>query len=393
MGVSLRPDRQADILSTTIDSELEFGPLSPSSEYIEEINGLIHPVDVLRRAGYTLQKLSPEDIDQKRRCFRTNSASGSGVDTMKAEFSKGTFAPPCVGNEEHTPRIYAQGELERQWNFFHTPPFKPKKSMSPAAAVVIDCEMGTNMYGESELIRVSVIDYFSRAILLDSLVWPDVKMVHYNTRFSGVTRRAMQDAKKQRTCLFGRASVRKRIWEFVGPQTIVIGHAAHGDLASLRWIHARVVDTLIIETRNRPPPPRKEKDETAPKDDNKGEEEQESENEADKDVEVVAATSVAGVGQNEQPKAGEERRKEGGLSLKALAQTYLSRTIQIKGQGHDSVEDALATRDILHWNVVDIMRKKKKAAEDDDDDDDEDDGDDGDDDDDDEDEEETFQVA
>jgi len=45
-------------------------------------------------------------------------------------------------------------------------------------------------------------------------------------------------------------------------------------------------------------------------------------------------------------------RGEGGLSLKTLARVRCGRDIQTSGKkGHDSVEDALAARDIAHWNV------------------------------------------
>jgi hypothetical protein len=49
-------------------------------------------------------------------------------------------------------------------------------------------------------------------------------------------------------------------------------------------------------------------------------------------------------------------RRPGNLALKTLAKKYLDRDIQTKGkQGHDSLEDAIAARDIVHWNVLDLM--------------------------------------
>ncbi|OAQ99263.1 hypothetical protein LLEC1_05754 [Akanthomyces lecanii] len=47
-----------------------------------------------------------------------------------------------------------------------------------------------------------------------------------------------------------------------------------------------------------------------------------------------------------------DKPKYPGLSLKALAAERLQRQIQTKGQGHDSLEDALATRDLLLWHMV-----------------------------------------
>lgn len=211
--------------------------------------------------------------------------------------------------------------------------------------------MGVNQAGDSELIRISVIDYFSRAILLDSLVWPDAKMAHYNTRFSGVTRYAMENARRRRTCIFGRANARKAVWKFVGPDTIVVGHAGHGDLTSLRWIHPTVIDTLIIETNNRPPPPEKKCSEV--------------EAGVEKDTETGLNTPAENVPPHNKG-SGDDRQKSkegGGLSLKALALQRLNRNIQLKGQGHDSLEDAIATRDVLHWNIVKVMNNSSTPAE------------------------------
>lgn len=117
--------------------------------------------------------------------------------------------------------------------------------------MAIDCEMGTAKSGDSELIRVTLIDYFSSEVLVDKLVYPDVAMEHYNTRFSGVTRRDMENARVRRQCLMGKKRAREMVWRFVGPHTVVVGHSAHNDLTAMRWIHTVVVDTLLLESEDR----------------------------------------------------------------------------------------------------------------------------------------------
>ena len=244
-------------------------------------------------------------------------------------------APPCKGEEYHAPRQYVGNELKRNWQFYHTPPTGPESQNR--AAVVIDCEMGVAESGECELIRVSAVDYFSRATLLDSLVWPDVAMKHYNTRYSGVSKFAMQNARRRRSCIFGRNNARKAVCKFVGPDTIVVGHAANADLTSLRWIHSSVVDTLLIEKNARLPEKPTEK-----ADGGSGSSE-------------LAATAKAIGSETEQPNTEEpmteEPKTSGGCSLKFLALERLGRTIQIRRKGHDSLEDATATRDLLHWHI------------------------------------------
>lgn len=77
---------------------------------------------------------------------------------------------------------------------------------------------------------------------------PNVKMDHYNTRFSGVTKRDMESARANGTCFRWENAARKAVWRFVGPSTIVVGHGVDNDLIAMRWIHPMVEDTLLIES-------------------------------------------------------------------------------------------------------------------------------------------------
>ncbi|OPB36915.1 hypothetical protein A0O28_0059950 [Trichoderma guizhouense] len=372
-------------------------PIQSSGEYLQQLQSLTHFNSDLQKAGYVMQQLSQDYLDRKRRCFlcsrhlpsklkktgylpktpvqrgRNNddddeeedlgkpiSQADQGDSSKKAKkpvlhckYHPGRViqrkwtccqgipgSPPCQGKEDHTPKMYAAGELEREWKYFHTPFFQSRGV--PAAAVVIDCEMGTASTGESELIRVSAVDYFSGHVLLDKLVYPDVKMIHFNTRFSGVTRQDMENARRTRSCLMGRSAARKALWEFIGPNTIVIGHGANSDLTSLRWIHPVIIDTYLVEKANRPPEEEKQEKQTG----------QTSEAIAvEQELQQDAATTQQGTDE----KGPAAPRQRGGLSLKALAKERLGRDIQIRGKGHDSVEDSIAARDILHWNVCNLL--------------------------------------
>jgi RNA exonuclease 1 len=107
--------------------------------------------------------------------------------------------------------------------------------------------MGTSISNEIELIRLTVIDYFTSDILIDSLVWPDVKMQSLNTRFSGVTWGQLNNARRSGECILGRDRARKAVYRFVGPETVVVAHGGDNDFNSLRWIHGLVVDTRLID--------------------------------------------------------------------------------------------------------------------------------------------------
>src|SRR5450432_3975662 len=122
---------------------------------------------------------------------------------------KHVSSDPCRGDKFHISRNYPDGQLESAWKFHTTPDVYTSSTIRPAVA--IDCEMGTARSGDSELIRVTLIDYFSSVILVDSLVYPDVAMEHYNTRFSGVTTGQMELARKQGRCLMGKERARKAV--------------------------------------------------------------------------------------------------------------------------------------------------------------------------------------
>ena len=164
------------------------------------------------------------------------------------------------------------------------------------AAVALDCEMGTATSGETELIRLTAVDFFTGQVLIDNLVQPAVPMAHYNTRFSGVTARDMREAVTRRTCIFGRDRARQALWQYVGPETIVVVHGGQNDLSSLRWIHPRIIDTFLLEG-------------------------------------YVGSKTA------------------GGRSLQNLCRMKLGIAVQEKrpgkGPGHDSLEDAMACRELV----------------------------------------------
>ncbi|EFX01578.1 major facilitator superfamily transporter multidrug resistance [Grosmannia clavigera kw1407] len=225
-------------------------------------------------------------------------------------------------------------------------------------AVAIDCEMGTSSDNDSELIRITLIDYFTGDVLIDSLVWPSVPMLHYNTRYSGVTRKQLYDAQSMRQCIEGVAAARSRVWQFVGPETVVVGHGTQNDLATLRWVHNKVVDSFLIENKLREAYKRAKEEEEARK--------REEEEARKRELGIVEEESKDGSGKEEgrQNKDGNiaDKKKEksrkrgaGGLSLQALVYTRLGRVIQTGNKGHDSLEDAVSARDLVDWHIRQAM--------------------------------------
>ncbi|KAG5951128.1 hypothetical protein E4U53_003730 [Claviceps sorghi] len=322
------------------------GPAQPTAEALRQLHDSSHSLHELKKAGYILRQLPAAELERKKRCDQCCKALG-GADSGQREAESAArarhktdfvcrFHSGRVVNrarrDQHVPHQYQPGELEENWRLYETPNVP---LTSHVAAVVIDCEMGTASSGDSELIRISVVDYFTGAVLIDKLVYPSVRMAHYNTRFSGVTRSAMEEARRRNSCFLGRDAARKAVYEFVAPGTVVVGHGANGDLLCLRWIHRVIIDTLLIETKRRQYEllsSQALKDSRSP----------------DATPEAAGADNATNIEGNKSP----DLPKEGGLSLKSLALKRLHRVIQVKGRGHDSLEDARATRDLLHWYMA-----------------------------------------
>lgn len=241
------------------------------------------------------------------------------------------YSPTCKVSDEHFAAVYQPGELERLYKYHSTPSCK-----APLPAVAIDCEMGVSITNNPVLIRVTLVDYFTSKVLVDKLVFPDEPVLHYNPRYSGVTYAQMARARSRGECLFGTAAARKAVWNFVGPDTIVVAHSGNNDLSVMRWIHGNLVDTFLVESL---PVVQLQK-------------------EAKEKAESLALQTEKEQGQPKsvpQPTGGPKKKKvkgSGQFSLKTLAKERLGRDIQVGKGGHDSVEDAIAARDIAHWNVL-----------------------------------------
>lgn len=125
-------------------------------------------------------------------------------------------------------------------------------SISPKRlAVSLDCEMGTTTLLTSTLIRLTVVDFFTREIIIDSLVAPAPPhyILHYNTRYSGITFSAMRNAIRSGNVIHGVDAARKLLFKHIDSETIVIVHGGDQDFTTLRWIHPadRTIDTCVLE--------------------------------------------------------------------------------------------------------------------------------------------------
>ncbi|KAI5124909.1 hypothetical protein M0805_007337 [Coniferiporia weirii] len=164
--------------------------------------------------------------------------------------------------------------------------------------VCLDCEM-VYTTGGIRVARVSVVDGSGKEIF-DELVKMDdtVEVIDFNTRFSGIT----EDEYKK--AVLPLKSIRRALDSFINSNTIIVGHALDNDLKTLRMIHCRCVDTVVLFPHRAGPPYRR--------------------------------------------------------ALRELSRELLGRAIQVGGgtSGHSSVEDSIATLDLVRWFVLNGSQKK-----------------------------------
>ncbi|KAL7774644.1 hypothetical protein CFE70_005558 [Pyrenophora teres f. teres 0-1] len=361
---------------------------------MSELDSLLEPASIMEKNGYVLQRLTDIDLKQKRRCINCNQTvqhltkslekttsfraanphdplgSYNVLPTIRIPQQDGSVGlqdcnKPCM----YHPGIYdkaTKSDLDRIYQFHLTPPAYAGQNRTPRAAVAIDCEMGTARTGDSELIRISAIDYFTGEVLVNNLVEPDLPMQNLNTQYSGVTFGQLNRDVRAGHCLKGKSGAREALWRFVGPDTFIVGHGVNNDLRALRLIHPRVVDSYLVE--NKIVQARKSIEAAAAA----AEAEREAANRAEQQLQK-AAVFTQGMGAEDRvislsalnnqaaqvataaPQVGPKKKKpkgSGELSLKTLLKRYLGRDIQMKGKlGHDSMEDAIAARDLVHWMV------------------------------------------
>ncbi|KFP29508.1 Apoptosis-enhancing nuclease, partial [Colius striatus] len=174
--------------------------------------------------------------------------------------------------------------------------------LRPGKYVAIDCEMvGTGPQGRlSELARCSVVSY-EGDVIYDKYVQPELPIVDYRTRWSGITRRHMESAIPFKTA---QAEILKILKD-----KIVVGHAIHHDFQALKYFHPkdRTRDTSRIPMLNQ--------------------------------------------------RAGLPSRAC--VSLKSLAGHLLHKKIQVGCKGHSSVEDAQTAMEL--YRLVEVQWETELA--------------------------------
>ena len=340
-------------------------PSSP--EYNNALHSMCHSTTELLGSGYDMTEDPGDRIEKKLKCTKClvrvyrpegPAAASEPKSTVKKcvfhsgrlfagkwkcckkplKDTKGHIMEGCTRNSEHTIAPPNDPELRKYWRYFSTAPqaLSHTKDNTTSTgqqlqkwtslgyhvgnhvtqyrkAVVMDCEMGVSSTAWPELIRLSLVDYFSGETLIDNLISPSVGLRSLKTKYSGVSWDMMWRARNSGNCYLGRDAAREAILKHVGPETILVAHAGENDLNVLRWIHPRIVDTQMIQLQR------------------------------------DARTA--------RPRENVHR-----TGLQDLSYSYTGIPIQQGEKGHDSLEDALATREVMHVFVQDRLEMDRRMA-------------------------------
>ncbi|CCD23103.1 Rnh70p NDAI_0B00690 [Naumovozyma dairenensis CBS 421] len=111
----------------------------------------------------------------------------------------------------------------------------------------LDCEMCLSENDGLVLTRISVLD-FDMKVIYDTYVKPDVPIVDYLTKFSGITKEILDPVT---TTL---KDVQNDLMKIISSDDILVGHSLQSDLKVMKLRHPRIIDTAIIFNHKAGPP-------------------------------------------------------------------------------------------------------------------------------------------
>ncbi|KAK4475148.1 hypothetical protein MN116_002233, partial [Schistosoma mekongi] len=159
----------------------------------------------------------------------------------------------------------------------------------------LDCEM-VYTTGGCELARITIVNSKYQPIL-DELVCPDNPVIDCNSRFSGLKLEDVEQAKYHIT------DIQAKLLHLFDSDTILVGHSLESDLIALKLIHKKVVDTSIVFPHRLGLPNKR--------------------------------------------------------ALRNLVSEILQQIIQQDENGHNSMEDAVACMQLVHYKVKEDLRRGK----------------------------------
>lgn len=130
--------------------------------------------------------------------------------------------------------------------FFRSP--SPSFLTPKRKAVVLDCEMVGCIDGRDEAVQLCALDFFTGEVLINSIIKPHQQVIDWRTKLTGLSPADMAIATARGQALAGSAGARRELWKHIDENTILVGQSLNFDLNVLGVSHAMVVDSQILTT-------------------------------------------------------------------------------------------------------------------------------------------------
>ncbi|CCK72391.1 Rnh70p KNAG_0K00230 [Huiozyma naganishii CBS 8797] len=153
--------------------------------------------------------------------------------------------PSTVGvtEENKAGLVKSQSDLDVQWVNTEYP---PTGATGESHIYGLDCEMCMASTG-LVVTRVSLVD-FQLNVIYDELVKPDIPIIDYLTKYSGITKEMLDPVTRTLS------DVQEELLKLVNANDVLVGHSLQSDFNVLHLRHPRIVDTAIIFDHKAGPP-------------------------------------------------------------------------------------------------------------------------------------------
>ncbi|SCV04464.1 LAMI_0H16336g1_1 [Lachancea mirantina] len=154
--------------------------------------------------------------------------------------SSSLLALGCKTHQHHVFRAETLGELAKISEFKSTAQIEGNCNV-----LALDCEMAYTSAGY-ELIRLTVVDFFTSEVLYDEIVKPFGTVIDLNSEFSGV--HSIDD---ETASSFEQMLTKVLNKTLINRNSILVGHGLENDLNVMRILHRKIIDTAILYPRGR----------------------------------------------------------------------------------------------------------------------------------------------
>ena len=166
-----------------------------------------------------------------------------------------TYTYPCCGETSDSASFRRLGCCQFHHHVFKANTYFELRSISEFLktsviegnenVLALDCEMAYTSEG-FEMVRLTIVDFFTSRVLFDSIVRPFGEVVDLNSQFSGIHEIDPLYSLSYNECM---ETVLSR--DLINRNSILIGHGLENDLNVMRIIHDKVIDTAILYSKGR----------------------------------------------------------------------------------------------------------------------------------------------